>query len=189
MERADHDKYEEKSRWTALICTDRERINMSTLLTLTDKYLELLLLAEDTEMDQEVFQDTLEAVIGEICEKADSYAAVMKRLKSDSKLYLDESKKFKAASDQMDNIIKKMKERAMYAMDAMGVTEIEGNFSKLRIEGNGGVRPLVITGPVPDSYKMITYSDNTEQIRKDLEAGKKLDFAHLAERGTHLAIR
>jgi hypothetical protein len=39
------------------------------------------------------------------------------------------------------------------------------------------------------SYKRVVYENDTDRIRLDLESGKKLDFAKLLERGTHLRIR
>ena len=42
---------------------------------------------------------------------------------------------------------------------------------------------------VPDNYKRVVYETDLEKIRKELEDGKQLDFAHLEERGEHLRIK
>ena len=57
------------------------------------------------------------------------------------------------------------------------------------IQKNGGKLPLKIIGEVPANYKRVVYEDDKDKIRKELEGGKKLDFAVLEERGTHLRIK
>ena len=52
-----------------------------TLYELTGQYLELLDMAEDA--DPEVFADTLEGIDGEIEDKADNYAKVIRTLEGD----------------------------------------------------------------------------------------------------------
>ena len=54
---------------------------------------------------------------------------------------------------------------------------------------NGGKAPLTITGTVPDDFIKMEPKTDTEKIRTALENGETFDWAHLEERGVHLAIR
>ena len=56
---------------------------------------------------------------------------------------------------------------------------------------NGGVAPLVVPDPdrVPAEYlKVVTMLDG-DKVRAALAAGESLDFASLADRGSHLRVR
>lgn len=161
----------------------------TTLFTLTEEYKMLLDMAEDPNNDPQTVMDTMDAISGEIAVKVDSYITVMKFLQSRLTMFKEEAKRLTDAAQYMENNIKNMKERIKGAMIELNLDAIETQYHTVKIQGNGGVRPLKITGEVPDNYKKITYSDDTEKIRKDLEAGIKLDFAHLEERGNRLSIR
>ena len=161
----------------------------TTMLDLTGQYLELLELASDPDVDPDAVKDTLEALTGEIEVKADSYAVVMKSLKNKIALFKAEYKRLKDAADRMQSNYDNMLQTIKGAMEAMGITEIQGQYNGFKIVGNGGVQPLKITGDVPESYTKVTISPDNEKIRKALEEGKKLDFAYLEERGTNLRIK
>ena len=89
----------------------------------------------------------------------------------------------------MKNAAKAMKERLKNAMELMGKDTIKTEHYTFRVQKNGGKLPVKLTADVPMSYKRVVYEDDTDRIRIDLESGKKLDFAELGERGSHLRIR
>lgn len=159
-----------------------------TLLDLTGEYKELLEMMQDPDVDPELIDGSLEAVVGEISVKCDSYVAVMTNLESRSDLYKAEAKRLQAAAGVIDNNISRMKERLKYALESMGKTEIAGTYNKVKIVKNGGLAPLKITGQVPDCFTKITVEADNKRIREALADGQELDFAHLEERGTHLKI-
>ena len=67
--------------------------------------------------------------------------------------------------------------------------KITTDFHTFIVCKNGGKQPMEITGDVPDNYKRVVYETDTEKIRKELEAGATLPFAHLEECGEHLRIK
>lgn len=163
---------------------------MATLYEITGEYCSLLEYADSIDAeDEQIFLDTLESITGELEVKADNYAAVITEISASVKKFDEEINRLTARRNAMENNIKRMKTALLEAMQQMNVPEIQGQHFKLKIQNNGGQKPLKITGDVPDNYKRIVYEDDKERIRKDLEAGKKLDFAHLEERGQHLRIR
>ena len=161
----------------------------ATMFDLRGQFLELLDMSMDPEADQEILQDTMDALAGEIEVKADDYAAVMRSLDNRIKMYKAEAKRLKDAADYMQANYDRMKQTIKETMEIMEVDELDGAYNHFKIVKNGGIQPLKITGDVPESYTKITIAPDNEKIRKALEAGEKLDFAYLEERGTHLSIK
>jgi hypothetical protein len=79
-----------------------------------------------------------------------------------------------------------------------------GRLGQLAVQTNGGVLPLELTLPMGDLlaetieeyaiderfYRMsVTYTLDKEAIRAALEAGEKLPWAKLGERGSHLRVK
>ena len=52
---------------------------------MTNDYMELLELAEDPDIDEQAFMDTLEGIEGALEDKADNYAKCMRMLEADAK--------------------------------------------------------------------------------------------------------
>ena len=160
-----------------------------TLYSLTQDYKDLLDLAGSAEPDEmEVFNDTLEAVLGQIEVKADGYAAVMSEIEGRADIVAKEINRLKAIEDRLVATHKRMKDRLKSAMEELHTNEIKTDLHRFKIVKNGGKLPLIIDGGVPDSYKRVEYVDDKEKIRKALESGECLTFAHLEDRGTHLKI-
>lgn len=158
---------------------------MSTLYEITSEYMQLLSMADE---DDEAFLDTLEAITGELEVKAEGYAVVINEINTNIAKFDKEIERLKARKETMERHVKNMKDRLRDAMLAMGKDEIQTEHYKFKVRNNGGVLPLTILGDIPDSYKKIELKPDNEKIRKDLEAGKKLNFAELGVRGKYLKI-
>lgn len=162
---------------------------METLYSLTQDYKDLLDLAGSAEPEEiEVFNDTLEAVLGQIEVKADGYAAVMSEIEGRADIVAKEINRLKAIEDRLVATHKRMKDRLKLAMEELHTNEIKTDLHRFKLVKNGGKLPLIIDGGVPDNYKRVEYVDDKDKIRKALESGECLTFAHLEDRGTHLKI-
>ena len=162
---------------------------MGSLMKLTDEYQQLLDFADGVEEEeQQCFLDTLEGLDYEVGLKADAYAAVMASIESQVEMYDKEIKRLQQHKKSLENNKEKMQDALKLAMEKMGKTEIQGDFHKFKIVKNGGKLPMIIDGEIPDNYKKLVFEDDKEKIRKDLDAGVKLDFAHLGDRGTRIKI-
>lgn len=93
---------------------------MSTLYQLTSDYTELMLLAEDPDIDEQAFLDTLEGIEGELEDKADNYAKVIRSLEADAAACDAEAKRLRAKKQTIENNVKRMKGALQYAMQATG---------------------------------------------------------------------
>jgi len=160
-----------------------------TLYSLTQDYKDLLDLAGSAEPEEiETFNDTLEAVLGQIEVKADGYAAVMSEIEGRADIVAKEINRLKAIEDRLVATHKRMKDRLKSAMEELHTNEIKTDLHRFKLVKNGGKLPLIIDGGVPDNFKRVEYVDDNEKIRKALESGEALTFAHLGDRGTHLKI-
>lgn len=162
--------------------------NNSTLFDLKEQFRALYELAI-SEDDEQAFLDTLEALKGELEVKAGGYVHVIKQLEMEVNGCDNVLDEFQKKKSRRVNGIKRMKEALMEAMDAAGVDSIPAGEYTLKIAKNGGLQPLKIDGVVPDNFKKIIYEDDKDLIRKALNDGEELSFAHLEERGRHLNIK
>lgn len=160
-----------------------------TLYELTSEYKELLAMMEDPDVDPEVLQDTMEAVGGEIEDKAENYARVIRELEADQAKFEKEAERCSKHANICKNNIKRMKENLKDSMIATGKLKFPTEHFKFSVVKNGGLQPLKITGDVPDDFKIMKPETDNNKIREALERGVSLDFAHLEERGTHVNIK
>lgn len=160
-----------------------------TLYQMRDEYIQLLALAEDPETDAQIFMDTLEALQGDIEDKAEGYVCVIKELQAEQDKFAAEIKRLTDRCAVIDNHINHMKDTLLQTMTAMGEQKIKTEHFRVSIAKNGGLRPLKITGDVPDTFMKLVPQPDNKAIREALDEGFELNFAHLEERGTHLNIR
>ena len=165
---------------------------MGTLFEITNEFqalYEFATTAELGELDEQAYADTLNGLIGELEIKSTGYVAVINQLDMEQKKAEELAKAFKEKADVRKNNIKRLKDALKWAMINTGQKEITAGDFTIKLQNNGGKAPLKITGAVPDNFKRIIYEDDTELIRKRLEEGEELDFAHLEERGKHIVIK
>jgi uncharacterized small protein (DUF1192 family) len=165
---------------------------MNTLYDLTQDYRNLLDLAGSMDEDEiQAFNDTLEAVLGEIEVKADGYAVVLAEIEGRINTVNREIGRLEAIESALSNTRRRMIDRLKTAMEDIGKKEIKTDLHRFKIVGNGGKQPLDINeGCVPEEYLKteVKQVPDKDKIRKALESGECLTFAHLEDRGTHLKI-
>ena len=163
---------------------------MSTLFEITSDVEQLYELATmDEEMDEQLFQDTLDGLLGELEVKAGGYCNVIKQLEMEADRAKNMSLVWEQKQKQRENAIKRMKEALRDAMIRTEQKQIDAGEYTIKLQKNGGKAPLIIDGEVPDNYQKVIYETDKDKIRKDLEAGKELPFAYLEERGQHVVIK
>ena len=160
---------------------------MSTLFELTTDMQALYALATE-EDDEQAFLDTLEGLKGMIQDKAASYVDVIQQLDMEAAKADLMAKQFAQKRDVRKNNIKRMKEALMWAMDQMDVKEMPAGDYTIKVVKNGGMQPMVIDGEVPDNMTKVTVEPDNAKIREFLKENT-CDWAHLEERGRHIAIK
>lgn len=166
---------------------------MATLYDITGRALALLQMADDEDIEPEVFKDTLDGIEGEFDDKIETYCKVIKNIEADSKAIAEELKRLQAKKKHLENTVSRMKETILEAMRLTGKTSSGGKVLKATIQKNGGVLPLIMDDPVaealPEEFRITKYEANNEAIRKALDEGIELPFAHYGERGESIRIK
>lgn len=168
---------------------------MATLYELTGQWQELYDMADDPEINPDVWFDTMEGLEGEIEVKAEGYAKVIKQLEADQAALDTEAARLKDKSKTIENKIKRVKERLKESMQATGKTKLQAGIFTFAIQKNGGKAPIeyapdMVVGELPLEY--LTFpapTVNSEAVRQALDAGEALEWAHYGERGTHLKLK
>ncbi len=162
------------------------------LYELTEQYEGVVNLLYDGETDEQTILDTLESIEGEIEDKADNYARIIKNLTAEAEMA-------KAEADRLDRRRKSLEARADWLkrtlkanMEFIGKTKFKTALFSFSISKNGGKQPMTITenlGEIPN--KFLIQQDplvNKEAVRELLK-DKEVEWAHLEPYGTHLNIR
>ncbi len=163
-----------------------------TLYELTEDYMNLLELAEDPDIDEQAFTDTLEGIEGALEDKAEGYAKVIRTLEGDAAACDAESKRLRNKKQTIENNIKRMKAALQYAMQATGKTKFKTALFSFGIQKNPAA--VVIDEGyienIPDRF-LIPQDPQIDKkaIKEALKAGEDLEgIAHL-EQTESLRIR
>ena len=168
---------------------------MATLYELTSEYQELLLMAEDPDINPETISDTLEGLEGELEIKAEGYCKVIRQLEADMEAFETEKMHYEARAIACKKSIERMKNSLKYAMDITDKKSIDAGLFTLKVQANGGKQKLTLDvepEALPVAYQKVKVEADTEAIRgalQKLKAGQTVPWAHLEERGTHLVIK
>lgn len=162
---------------------------MSNLYQLTNNYETVLNMLYDEDVDEQMILDTLESIEGEIEDKADNYAKIIKELEAKANARKEEAKRLTSTAKTFENRAKTLKSNLFNAMKETGKTKFATNLFSFNIAKNGGKRSLTIDGEVPEEYTKTVIENDTDKIRQVLESGENLPFAHLEPRGESLKIK
>lgn len=162
---------------------------MSNLYQLTNNYEIVLNMLYDEDADEEMILDTLEAIEGEIEDKADNYAKIIKELEAKQNARKEEAKRLTESAKVFENRVKALKSNLFNSMKATGKTKFATDLFSFNIVKNGGKQTLTIDGEVPEEYTKTITENDTDKIRQALEKGEKLTFAHFEPRGESLRIK
>lgn len=172
---------------------DNEKV--STLYSLTDEYMRLLMMAEDPEIDSQLIEDTLEGLGGEIEIKADGYAKVIAELnikaeeiRGKGNAVIEEGKRINAVADSIDKNIERMKNNLQKAMETTGKTKFKTEFFSFNIKKNPPKVVVTNEADVLPEYLKIKTEVDKKAIGESLKKGIELGFAHL-EQGQSLQIK
>ncbi len=163
------------------------------LYELTSDLITLQELLEES-VDDQLLQDTLEAVQGEYDVKMESYAKVIKNLEADMDALKTEAKRLTDKRKVLENNIDRLKKAMFDSMKAVGKSKAGGQLFTVAIQKNGGKVPVIMAEDadlsiLPDQLVKVVESPDLEAIRELLEAGKVVEGFTLGERGESLRIR
>ena len=160
---------------------------MSTLYELTGQYLALMEIAE--EADPDVLKDTLEGIDGEIEDKADNYAKVIKNLEGESKTIEEEIERLGRKKKGIDNSIDSIKKNLERCMIVTGKRKFKTTFFSFGIQKNAPSVNVKDESKVPAQFwkKQDPKLDRTS-LKEFLKENGNTEYAELVQ-GESLRIR
>lgn len=161
-----------------------------TLYELTSEYMELLAMLEDPDTDEAVILDTLEGVGGELEEKADGYARVMRQMDADAAAIKAEEDRLYRRRTTIENRIKNMKSRLQGMMEITGKKKINTELFSFGIQNNPASVVIDDEKMIPGEF-LIPQAPKIDKtaIKDALKAGVDMaGIAHL-EQTQSLRIR
>lgn len=166
-----------------------EKKNSSTLYDLTGEWLELYMMADDPDMDPEVWFDTIEGIEGEIEVKADGYAKVISQLGADAAAIKAEEDRLYARRKAIENSVSRMKDRLQNMMEITGKTKFKTALYSFGIQKNPASVVIDDESKIPEMF-WIQQDPKLDKaaIKAMLKDGAQLDYAHL-EQSESLRIR
>jgi len=162
------------------------------LYELTEHYEDILNMLYDGETDEQVILDTLESIEGEIEDKADNYAKMIKNMLSDAEAIKQEEERLYGRRKALENRSALLKSTLQKNLEFIGKTKFKTELFSFNVQANGGKQPLTITenlDEIPGKYLIpLPPVPNNEAIR-ELLGNKEVEWAHLEPRGKSLRIR
>ena len=165
---------------------------MATLYELTSEYLDLLAMLEDPDVDEDLINDTLEGIDGELEVKADGYARVMRQMDADAKAIKAEEERLANRRKSLENRSAALKSRLQQMMEITGKVKFKTELFSFGIQKNPAavVMDEQYIENIPECYLIIQEPKiDKQKIKEDLKAGLDLEgIAHL-EQTESLRIR
>lgn len=153
----------------------------NTLYELTQDFDEVLNMLY-TDVDEQTIFDTLESIEGEIEDKADGYAKVIKNIEADIEGLKTEEKRLNERKKTLENKIKSMKYSLENAMRITGRTKFKTALFSFGIQKNPpSVEITDEDAAMKSEYIKTEVKLDKTSIKEALKNGAELGFAQLVQ--------
>lgn len=162
------------------------------LYELTEQWNDVYSLMEDGETDEQVIQDTLEGIEGEIEDKADNYAKIIRNLQADAEALKAEEDRLNRRRKSVESHIQWLKDNLQANLEFIGKTKFRTNLFSFSVSKNGGKQPLSITenlDEIPGKFLIPQPPKVNNDAVRELLKDKEVEWARLEPYGKHLNIR
>lgn len=162
------------------------------LYELTEQWDAVFNMMEDGETDEQVIFDTLESIEGEIEDKADNYAKMIRTLQASVDVLKAEEERMYQRRKSTENHIQRLKDNLQANLEFIGKTKFKTDLFSFSVAKNGGKQPLSITDnldEIPGKYLIPQPPKVNNDAVRELLKEKTVDWAHLEPYGRHLNIR
>lgn len=155
---------------------------MSSLYDLTEQFQELLSMALDPDTDPEALADTMEAIEGEIEEKADGYAKVIKSLEADVEALKTEETRLAGRRKNISANIDRMKRALESSMRTTGKTKFKTTLFSFGIQKNVPSVSILDESKIPEQF-LIPQSPKIDKraIMAALKDGEHYEWAEVVQ--------
>lgn len=149
---------------------------MAALYEMTLQAQALYELLQNEEIDEQIFNDTLEAMGTE--EKVESYCKTIKQLQHDSEMFKTEIARLTKRMITADNSIKRMKSALLSFMQVTGQTKAKAGTFAVAVSNTQAVN-ITDENAIPAEYISLIPKIEKAKIREQLKADIKVPGAEL----------
>ncbi len=162
------------------------------LYELSEQYEELQAMLCDGEEEEQTIRDTMEAIEGEIEDKADGFAKIICAMTAEAEAVKYEEDRLHRRRMTLENRAKWLKDTLQANLEFIGKTKFKTELFSFSVVNNGGLQPITITdnlGDIPNKYLIQQEPVVDREAVRKLLGEKEVDWAHFEPRGRHLNIR
>ena len=167
-------------------------MNHLTLYQVSTTYLQALDFLTDPEQDLpiEAINGTLEALTGELEEKAVNVAMFLKNMEATAEAIKNAETEMAKRRKALENRVQWLKDYLKDNMLHTGITKIECPYFKLAIQNNPAAVNVVDETAIPEKFKekVVTWKIDKPAIKEAIQSGEVVPGATLTN-GKRLAIR
>ncbi|MGA4519624.1 siphovirus Gp157 family protein [Solibacillus silvestris] len=162
---------------------------MANIYEITDKYKFIQQLIEDG-APEEAFVEALNAIDGELAEKLENYASVMKNIESDIAGIKAEEGRLAERRKAMESSIKRMKESMQFAMVNAGQTKLKGEKFNFTVQKNPPSLKVLDDAAIPPQFISVEEVRNIDKkaILAELKNGADIQGVEI-QQGESIRIR
>ena len=122
------------------------------LFEIVGEFMELAHMADDPDVDQDVFKDTMESVEAELEEKADAYATIITKLLSEIDMIKKEKERLDRIQKTLESRVDILKRNLEKAMILFGKKKLKTDLHSYSIQKNAPALFIVDEAKIPDTY-------------------------------------
>lgn len=129
---------------------------MPSLYELSDEYALLMDELENASTEDELTRvmEYLGKIEGDMADKADAYARILRNKVADVAVYNAEKQRLERLQKSAESAVEWLKDQMFEAMQNLGVKEVHTSIGKWRIQQNPASVQIVDEGLIPDAYKI-----------------------------------
>lgn len=162
---------------------------MAKLYELTDYYRNLEALLDNPDIPQEEIQKSLNELTGDITEKFESIAKIIRGKECDVEGYKKEEKRLNARRITAENQIEFLRNYIFDSMRALDEQEIKGNVFTLKLRKSPPTVKIINQEAIPEQYYIPQPGKlDKKAMLDDLKANKTIDGVEMVQ-GETLSIR
>lgn len=158
---------------------------MSALYELAGQFNELWEMIDDTELDEDVILDTLEAIDGEIEVKADNYAKVIRNMDVEIEGIKSEIERLTKKKRTLENRQKNLKDNLQQAMESTGKKKFKTELFGFNIQKNPASVELKDVKFDKIDAQYLVWPEPTvdkKKVKEALQNGEQLEWATLVQK-------
>lgn len=154
---------------------------MGTLYELKSEYIQLRDMAGDPDISPEALRDTMDAINGELEDKADGYARVIRELEAEEAGLDAEIKRLQARKSAVSGNKGRIKDALESAMRETGKLKFKTALFSFGIQKNPP-SVAILSENIPLDYLVVPEPQpDKKRILAELKAGAKFDWAELRQ--------